>query len=267
MLPDEVLMAYADGQLDAAGRAQVKELVRQDPEASARLEIFQATGRDLASVFGEHMNSPLPEKLGRLALYAQPLPANTRNSTLGQFAAALRNFARPRPFGLAAASALLMVGIGVGWFLRDAGEGNSPMSGLGLVQVESDGRTVARGPLNVALNSLPSNKETLVRLAAGKVLRVAIKLSFRNHEKDYCRQYEAGLTGSENSGGIACHLGGEWRIKLQAQLGSVRPSAGRTAPAGAKGLALQEAVMSLIDGEALDKQDEDAMILRGWKRR
>ncbi len=267
MLPDEILMAYADGQLDAAERARVKELIGQDQEASARLEIFQATGRDLASVFGEHVNSPLPERLSRLALYAQPLPAKTGRSGLGRFAAALRNFARPRPFGLAAASALLMVGIGVGWFLRDAGESGSPMSGLGLVQVESDGRTVARGPLNVALNSLPSSKETLVPFAAGKVLRVAIKLSFRNHEKDYCRQYEAGLTGSENFGGIACHSDGEWRIKLQAQLGPGRPSTGRTAPAGAEGLSLQEAVMSWIDGEALNKQDEGAMILRGWEKR
>jgi len=268
MLPDETLMAYADGQLDAAERARVEKLIEQNPEASARLEVFQATGHGLASVFDEHMNSPLPEKLSRLALYAQPLPGTCRKSTLGRFAAALGNLARPHPFGLAAASAaILMVGIGVGWFLRDAGESGSPMSGLGLVRVESDGGTVARGPLNVALNSLPSSRETLVPLAAGKVLRVAIKLSFRNHEKDYCRQYEAGLTGSENFGGIACHSNGEWRIKLQAQLGPVRPSTGRTAPAGDEDLTLQKAVMSWMEGEALDQQDENAMILRGWEER
>ena len=76
MLSDEVLMAYADGQLDASERARLKELIAQDPEASARLEVFQATGQGLASMFDEHMNSPLPEKLRRLALYAQPLPAS-----------------------------------------------------------------------------------------------------------------------------------------------------------------------------------------------
>jgi anti-sigma factor RsiW len=267
MLSDETLMAYADGQLDAAERARVQKLIAADSEANARLEVFQATGQDLASVFNEHMKSPLPEKLARLALYAQPLPVETKRSSLGGFADALRNLVRPaHTFGLAAASAaILFAGIGVGWLLHGAGEGGSPMSEL--VQVESDGRTVARGPLNVALNSLPSGRETLVPFAAGKVLRMAVKLSFRNHAQDYCRQYEAGLAGSENYGGIACHSNGQWDIKLQAQLAPAQPSAARTAPAGSKSPALEGAVISWIDGDALDRQDEDALILKGWKNR
>jgi len=268
MLSDETLMAYADGQLDGAERARVKKLVARDPEANARLEVFQATGQDLAFVFDEHMNSPLPEKLLRLALYAQPLPAKTGRSTFGQFADTLRNLIRPaHPFGLAAASAVtLFAGIGVGWLLHGgAGESGSPMSEL--VQVESEGRTAARGPLSVALNSLPSGRETLVPFAAGKVLRMAVKLSFRNHAQDYCRQYEAGLAGSENYGGIACNSNGRWDIKLQAQLAPAQRSAERTAPAGSKNSALEGAVVSWIDGDALDQQDEDALILGGWKKR
>ena len=152
---------------------------------------------------------------------------------------------------------MLIAGIGVGWLLHGGvGESGSPMSDL--VQVESDGRTVARGPLSMALDNLPSGRETILPFAAGKVLRVAVKLSFRNHAQDYCRQYEAGLAGSENFGGIACNSNGQWNIKLQAQLAPARPSAGRTAPAGSKSSALEAAVMSWIDGDALDQQDEDA---------
>ncbi len=264
MLSDEVLMAYADGQLDAGERARLRKLIAQDPEASARLEVFEATGQDLASVFDEHMNSPLPEKLSRLALYAQPLPV--KRSSLGQVADALRSFVRPaHPFGLAAASAaMLIAGIGAGWLLHGGvGESGSPMSDL--VQVESDGRTVARGPLSMALDNSQSGRETILPFAAGKVLRVAVKLSFRNHAQDYCRQYEAGLAGSENFGGIACNSNGQWNIKLQAQLAPAHPSAGRTAPAGTESSALEAAVMSWIDGDALDQRDEDAMILKGWK--
>jgi AcrR family transcriptional regulator len=271
MLSDEVLMAYADGQLDANERARLEQLIAQDPEANARLEVFQATGRDLASVFDEHMNSPLPEKLSRLALYAQPLPVNkllpVKRSSLGLVAEAFRSFVRPaHPFGLAAASAaMLIAGIGAGWLLHGgAGESGSPMSDL--VQVESDGRTVARGPLSMALNNSQSGRETILPFAAGMVLRVAVKLSFRNHAQDYCRLYEAGLVGSENFGGIACNSNGQWDIKLQVQLAPAHPSAGRTAPAGTKGSALEAAVMSWIDGDALDQRDEDAMILKGWKK-
>jgi anti-sigma factor RsiW len=269
MLSDEVLMAYADGQLDASERARLKELIARDPEASARLEVFQATGQDLASMFDGHMNSPLPEKLRRLELYAQPLPANkllpAKRSGLGQFADALRNFARPaHPFGLAAVSAaMLIAGAGAGWLLHgSADESGSPMSDL--VQVESDGRTVARGPLSLALDNSPSGRETHIPFAAGKVLRMAVKLSFRNHAHYYCRQYEAGLAGSENFGGIACNSNGQWNIKLQAQFGPAHSSAGKTAPAGTSS-PLEEAVMSWIEGDALDQRDENAMILKGWK--
>ena len=216
-------------------------------------------------MFDEHMNSPLPEKLSRLALYAQPLPVR-KSSSLGQFAEALRGFVRPaHPFGLAAASAaMLIAGIGVGWLLHGGvGESGSPMSDL--VQVESDGRTVARGPLRQALDSSQSGRETILPFAAGRVLRMAVKLSFRNHAQDYCRLYEAGLAGSENFGGIACNSNGQWNIKLQAQLAPAHPSAGRTMPAGTKSSAIEAAVMSWIDGDALDPQDEDAMILKGWK--
>ncbi len=94
---------------------------------------------------------------------------------------------------------------------------------------------------------------------------MAVKLSFRNHAQDYRRQYEAGLAGSENFGGIACNSNGHRNIKLQAQFAPAQPSAGRTAPAGTKNSALEGAVMSWIDGDALDQRDEDAMILKGWK--
>lgn len=265
MLSDEVLMAYADGQLDAGERARLRKLIAQDPEASARLEVFEATGQDLASVFDEHMNSPLPEKLSRLALYAQPLPV--KRTRLGQVADTLRSYVRPaHPFGLAAASAaMLIAGIGAGWLLRGgAGESGSPMSGL--VQVESDGRTVARGPLSGVLDSSQSGRETILPFAAGKVLRMAVRLSFRNHAQEYCRLYEAGLAGSKNFGGIACNSNGEWTIKLQVQLAPAHPSGGRTAPAGNEGSALEAAVLSWIVGDALDPRDEDAMILKGWKK-
>ena len=159
---------------------------------------------------------------------------------------------------------MLIAGIGVGWLLHGgAGESGSPMSDL--VQVESDGRTVARGPLSAALDNSQSGRETILPFAAGKVLRMAVKLSFRNHAQDYCRQYEAGLAGSESFGGIACNSNGQWNIKLQAQFAPAHPSAGRTAQAGTKSSPLEEAVMSWIDGDALDQRDEDAMILKGWK--
>ena len=113
-LSDEMLMAYADGQLDAGDRARVKKLVAQDPALAARLEVFQATGHGLASVFDEHMNAPLPDSLKRFAERVQPRAA--KRPSFGQFADTLRDLLRPaHPFGLAAASAaVLIAGAGFG---------------------------------------------------------------------------------------------------------------------------------------------------------
>ena len=135
-----------------------------------------------------------------------------------------------------------------------------------LVQVENDG-TVARGPLRKALDSLQSGKETSVALPEGKVARVAVKLSFRDHAQDYCRQYEIGLAASENYGGIACNSNGQWTIRFQAALAPVQQSPQKGAPACSKNPALETAVLSMIDGDALGPEDEDATILTGWKKR
>jgi anti-sigma factor RsiW len=261
-LSDEMLMAYADGQLDAGERARVKKLIAQVPELAARLEVFEATGHGLASVFDEHLNAPLPDKLKRFAERGQPRAA--KRPSFGQFADTLRDLLRPaHPFGLAAASAaVLIAGAGFGWLVH--GGAGSPSGEL--VQVENDG-TVARGPLRNALDSLQSGKVASVALPEGKVARVAVKLSFRDHARDYCRQYEIELAASENYGGIACNSNGQWTIRFQAALAPAQQSPRTGAPAGNKSPALEKAVLSMIDGDALGPQDEDATILAGWKKR
>ncbi len=266
-LSDEMLMAYADGQLDAGEAERVKKLIAQDPALSARREVFLATGHGLASAFDEHMNSPLPGKLRRFAVNAQPRAA--KSAGLSQLAETLRNFLQPvHPLGLAAASAAaLIAGVGVGWLLYGgAGGGGSALDQF--VQVEHNG-TVARGPLRHALDNLQSGKETVVALQKGKVLRMVVDLSFRNKAQDYCRQYRIALEGAENYGGIACNGNGQWNIELQAVLAAAQPPSGKSkpAPAGKKSTPLEAAVMSMIGGDALDLGEENAMILTGWKKR
>jgi hypothetical protein len=266
ILSDEKLMSYADGQLDESERAQVGKLVAQDPALDARLEIFRATGHNLASVFDEQMNAPLPEKLRRFA--ERPQPRVAQKSGLSEFMEALRNFLQPvHPFGLAAASvAALALGIGVSSLvIHGSGDGDgSPLDRL--IQADNGG-SVARGPLNYALNSLQSGKETSVALANGQVVRMGVKLSFRGPGQDYCRQYEIGLAASGNYGGIACQSNGQWNIRFQAALAPTQQSPDKGAPAAGKSQAMETAVISMIVGDAMGPAEEDAMILKGWKKR
>jgi anti-sigma factor RsiW len=50
-LPDEILMAYADGELPLAQRVQVERAVAADPDAQTRIAMFRETTAMLRAAF------------------------------------------------------------------------------------------------------------------------------------------------------------------------------------------------------------------------
>lgn len=99
------LMAYVDGQLDAASRAAVEAHTATHPEAAAELAALQRQADNIRTLFAPVAAEPVPPRLNahRLAL-AQ---ARRRWQVLGRAAMVV---------------ALLGIGIAVGWGLRPAGE-------------------------------------------------------------------------------------------------------------------------------------------------
>jgi anti-sigma factor RsiW len=51
LVPDEILMAFADGELPLAQRIQVERAVAADPEAQARIAMFRETTALLRAAF------------------------------------------------------------------------------------------------------------------------------------------------------------------------------------------------------------------------
>jgi anti-sigma factor RsiW len=51
LVPDEVLMAYADGELSLPQRIQVERAVAADPEAQERIAMFRETTALLRAAF------------------------------------------------------------------------------------------------------------------------------------------------------------------------------------------------------------------------
>jgi anti-sigma factor RsiW len=51
LVPDEILMAFADGELPLAQRIQVERAVAADPEAQARIAMFRKTTALLRAAF------------------------------------------------------------------------------------------------------------------------------------------------------------------------------------------------------------------------
>jgi anti-sigma factor RsiW len=268
-LSDEILMAYADGQLDAPEAARIAKLAAQDPALAARLEPFLSTGHNLAALFEGPMHAPLPEKLRRIVERARPLPA--RKPSLGVMDR-LRELLQPvPPLRLALVSATVLASVlAATSAMLQSGAGTASTLG-GLVQQAANGQMVARGALEQALNGLPSGKEMQGSLADGGVVRIAVKLSFPDREQAYCRQY--GIALAKSYGGVACKLRssagsqGQWAIRFQAVEASGHTPSGKAIPAGPEHAELERAVISMMGGDALGPKEEAAAIAAGWKGR
>jgi anti-sigma factor RsiW len=126
-LSDETLMAYADGQLKTAEMARIERLLAADPELRARLEVFRATGRDLASLFDGHLNAPLPPRLKRFSLAPGTDWSKVFNISLR------RKRQHPPEFKgfrfVAASAAIFAAGIGIGWLMHGSVGGDQATLG------------------------------------------------------------------------------------------------------------------------------------------
>ncbi len=144
-LTDEMLMAYADGQLNALARAKVEAVLPGDQDARRRLGVFRATGAPLAQLYAGPMAEPVPAHLKDFVLnYRAPAaPAKKASLAKGRLAKALAGsldkarragesfgawLAQPMPqtvrWRLAAAqAAMLALGAGAGFFCMAARSG------------------------------------------------------------------------------------------------------------------------------------------------
>ncbi len=269
LLSDETLMAYADGELDDAARARVEAVLERDPDSRARLKIFISTGAPLAALYGRPMAEPVPPHLVALVLGGQEKmrshhAARERRPAKAAGEALKVLFAWPQ-WAMVAASAVLVLAIGGsgGWYLRQT---SSTMNGL----VKADrGQFFAVGPLKRALETAPSGADAPLGTVAdtGGASSVRLVLTFKNRQNAFCRQYDMTIPQGAYAG-IACRNDdGQWRLDLHLAA-SPRPAnrANRTRPAGAGHPADVEAAVSrVIEGDALGRTDEDALLRNKWQ--
>lgn len=290
-VPDDLtLMAYADGQLEAAAALAVEQALARNPALAARVQAHQALARRVAAAFGPALDEPVPARLQSL-LQATPPPASSsaKAAAVADFAAAradreeraarsARAAAAAEPtdaaaktpawgdgwarWGGMAASLVLGLLLGLGapqW----GGGGGGAGRGDGGGDVAGDGfaisgtRLLATGAVAQALQTQPSG-------AAGAV---AVTLSFVDREGRYCRAFS-----TAGQGGLACREGGRWAMTAwvaQTPPAATAPGAAPT-PMRQANTALPAAVLQEVDariaGSALDASAEAAALQRGWAR-
>jgi hypothetical protein len=253
-IPDETLMAFADGELEGAARAAVEAAMREDPEVEKRIAQHRALRQRIEKAFAAELSEPVPE---HLVLAANRAPGSfgskvvdlgsIRDSKQRPAAGVWTRASWWQPLGAIAAG--VIIGFGLGYGGRH--QSTSPLiRGAG-------GAVVASGELEQALSH-----QLTAEQSPGTSVKIGI--SFLAKSGEYCRTFS--LSGSASPSGLACHHGQEWQIQALSQ--SAEAAAGdigyRTAASGMPP-AILKAVEDQISGEPLDPAAESRARSTDWK--
>jgi len=243
---DETLMAYADGEVDAATRTIIEAAMRDDPEIRRRIAQHRALRDAVQGAFSAVIEEPVPQRLMAAARGAAGGNvvdlAGARDAAAGQ--ASRRGLRSWQPAAMAAS---LLLGLALGYF---GWRGSNT-----LVRISSNGELIAGEGLAEALS-----RQLSADHSPGLVATTG--LSFRAKTGDYCRTF---LTGTDANSGLACREGGSWKIKVLAQSPQTAANSAAFRPAAsADSPAVRAAVEASIDGEPLDQAGEIAARRGNW---
>ena len=276
-ISDETLMAYADGELNAADRIQVEAYLARDPASVGRLAAFTATGRTLGDMFGQPMREPVPQRLLDAVMGParhSALDVTTPTATIIPFESARRS--RPlavrswaqtwaQPGALAAASiAVIAAGLGTYWVLDQRKSNFAESYG---VAATSDGTRVAGLALAAVLDTTPSGSNVMQTID-GSPATIKPVFTFATASQSYCRQYEISTPVASPLAGVACHdAQGQWRIEGQVAFDGSLPAAGKIVPSEKVSSATVDAIVDqIISGDVLGLQDEAAVMKNHWQK-
>jgi hypothetical protein len=274
-LPDELLMAYVDGELPPAEAERVAARLAVDAAARARAAVFAETKSLVGQAFAAVAREPIPERLvaaargpaaapiDRVADLApaattstQVPPAPDRSTTVVAFppraagaAAASTPGGGPRRMALAASIAALIAG-GIGFLAGQAGV--APRGGDGLAL------DLAAPPLLTVLAATPDGASR-----DAERLTLTVTGTYRMNDGRICRTFEASADARpERALALACREGEAWRLTAVFPVDAADPNALR--PAGASN-ALDAVLDAGGAGEALVGSDVNRLIERGWR--
>ena len=247
---DEMLMAYADGELDPAAHAEIEAAMATDPEVARAVERHRAFTANVRGAYQSVLEEPVPARLAALVSTDEDKTAEMpivqlgdRRAEIDRRAAQAAAAARPRLPQWAAIAASLAIGLLVGLFALREPATPWQESGEGLV---------ARGDLDRALTTQLAGE--------AEVSAVRVGISFRNRQGGYCRAFQ--LQREAPLAGLACREEGDWHLQV---LAAAAKQEGELRPAAAMPMAVLQAVDAEIEGEPLDAAAEAAARDAGWR--
>jgi Putative zinc-finger len=240
--PDEMLMAYADGELDATERSQVEAAVAADPELARRVAAHKALRTTLAASYGKVLEEPVPERLASLVRAA---PVHGRVPPFRHKAAPRRAWLQWGSLAASFVSGALLWQFGAREYL------SGPV-------VARNGELVAAGALARALSSQLSAEQ-----APGTPVQIGV--SFLAKGGDYCRTFQ--LRGAPGIAGLACQREAQWKLEVLTHAPGTSASPEYRQAASALPAAVLQAVTAAIVGEPLDAAAEHRARAQAWQAR
>lgn len=226
---DEMLMAFVDGETDAATAAMVARALAADAGLAARAEKFRASRALVREAFGDARREPVPEAL---------VEAVARAGRTGEVVA----FPPRRMLRLALPlAASLAVGFGLaGYLLGQGGTGTSDPMG--------------RAAIAEALAGTKAGESRPVAIS-GEEARLRTLATYRI-EEGLCRSFD--LSGTRIAlSGVGCDRGAGWTLDLTVARGG---GDGLYAPASGAALASIDAYLDTLEASApLTAEEEDAL--------
>jgi len=255
---DEILMAYADGELDEARHAAVEAAIARDDALADRVAMFAETADRAKQAMDATLSAPVPAHLQRAVeslIAAQDSqdseggaradPVSLADHRARRDSGRLGGWRRVVPAAMAASIALV-VGLGVGYGLRPGPDSTGAGMAVGSL-------TGPAGPaIAAALAEIPSGAEQA--LAGGRTFRAIA--SFRDEAGAVCREFEVDGEAGRASVNVACRDTDRWEVRI-----SIATSGGGTGYAPASSLeALDAYLVSVGAGAPMSAQEEKAVL-------
>ncbi|HEY2035570.1 MAG TPA: hypothetical protein VGG96_01035 [Steroidobacteraceae bacterium] len=243
--PDDVLMAYADDELDADTRASVDAAMASDPEIARRIDQHKALRSRVHTSFNRVLDEPVPVRLLQ-AVRSEPSDARQRK-VMPLHPRHIRDWSWPQWTAIAAS---LLVGVVAGR--------------LTLVGTESRGPIMMRGDQMLAAGALAAALSDQLAGAQSAAAPVRVGVSFRSKSGAYCRTFT--LRQPAMLAGLACRAHDGWQVGVLAHAESPAGGSGSYRQAASS---MPAAVVAAVDdqivGEPLDQRAEAAARGRHWQ--
>jgi len=196
---DETLMAFVDGELDAARAAVVAQAIERDPALAAEVDRLRAVRARVADAFAPVLDEDIPERL-QAAATARP---NADGGRTGRVY-------RSAPWSaMAAGLAGLVIGVGAAQVI-------AAPSGVGHLNTNFVADGALARVLDVAESGAPMQR---------RGLEVTPLYSFIAHDGRTCRAFVA-ARGAAAAEGVACREEGVWRLLVVAPAERTAPGTG-----------------------------------------